>query len=102
MPCPLLKYCPKKPAADSAAQLVIDESAAIRRSQALRCQGFWIAGLSVFVFWNTGTLVGVFIGEVVGNPQQWGLDATFPAAFLAFVSTCTGKEKHVQPCWVRS
>ena len=42
-------------------------------------------GLSVFVFWNTGTLVGVFIGEVVGNPQQWGLDAAFPAAFLALL-----------------
>lgn len=71
-----------------AAQLVIDESAAMSNAQSSpqeAKEAFWITGLSVFVFWNTGTLVGVFIGEVVGNPQQWGLDAAFPAAFLALL-----------------
>ena len=71
-----------------AAQLVIDESAAMSNAQS-RAQdakeAFWVTGLSVFVFWNVGTLMGVLLGEVIGDPRQWGLDAAFPAAFLALL-----------------
>ena len=71
-----------------AAQLVIDESAAMSNAQASprdAREAFWVTGLSVFLFWNIGTLLGVFLGEVLGNPREWGLDAAFPAAFLALL-----------------
>ena len=71
-----------------AAQLVIDETAAMAKAQSqvqLSREVFWITGISVFVFWNAGTLVGVFLGEVVGDPLSWGLDAAFPAGFFALL-----------------
>jgi len=71
-----------------AAQLVIDESAAMSNAQSSpqdAKEAFWVAGLAVFLFWNVGTLLGVLLGEVVGNPREWGLDAAFPAAFLALL-----------------
>ena len=72
-----------------AAQLVIDESTAMSTSQTTpedQRKGFWIAGLSVFVFWNLGTLIGAFGGEAIGDPQRFGLDAAFPAGFVALVA----------------
>jgi 4-azaleucine resistance transporter AzlC len=71
-----------------AAQLVIDETAAMSEAQPvpeLAREVFWVTGVSVFVFWNAGTLVGVFAGQVVGDPLSWGLDAAFPAGFLALL-----------------
>jgi len=35
------------------------------------------------VFWNTGTLLGAVAGDAIGNPEVWGLDAAFPAGYLA-------------------
>jgi 4-azaleucine resistance transporter AzlC len=71
-----------------AAQLVIDESAAMSKAQSNlqdAKEAFWVTGLSVFFFWNAGTLVGILLGEVVGDPLVWGLDAAFPAAFVALL-----------------
>lgn len=71
-----------------AAQLVIDESSAMAQAQSTvgeAQEAFWATGLSVFVFWNLGTITGVFVGEVVGDPLVWGLDAAFPAAFFALL-----------------
>jgi 4-azaleucine resistance transporter AzlC len=70
-----------------AAQLTIDESTAMAVAQeepAAQQAAFWITGLSVFVFWNIGTLLGAFIGGEI-NPETYGLDAAFPAAFVAMV-----------------
>ena len=70
-----------------AAQLTIDESTAMaaaqpdRRSQKL---AFWVTGVSVFVWWNLGTLVGALAGNAI-DPLTFGLDAAFPAAFVAMV-----------------
>ena len=71
-----------------AAQLVIDESSAMAQAQpTLReaQEAFWTTGLSVFVFWNLGTLTGVLLGGIIGDPMVWGLDAAFPAAFFALL-----------------
>ena len=71
-----------------AAQLVIDETAAMSEAQPVpevSQEVFWVTGISVFVFWNAGTLLGVFAGQVVGDPLSWGLDAAFPAGFLALL-----------------
>jgi 4-azaleucine resistance transporter AzlC len=71
-----------------AAQLVIDESTAMstaQRTPADQRRGFWVAGLAVFVFWNLGTLLGAIGGDAIGDPETYGLDAAFPAGFVALV-----------------
>lgn len=71
-----------------AAQFVIDESTAMALGQPDRRHAepaFWVAGLSVFAFWNLGTLVGAMGGAALGDPQAWGLDAAFPAGFIVLM-----------------
>jgi 4-azaleucine resistance transporter AzlC len=71
-----------------AAHLVIDESTAMalaQRNPADQRRGFWVAGISVFVVWNLGTLAGALGGNAIGDPATFGLDAAFPAGFVALV-----------------
>lgn len=72
----------------AAAQVTIDESTAVAISQSttrLRRLGFWITGLGVFIGWNLTTLAGALLGDVLGDPKAWGLDAAAAAAFLALL-----------------
>jgi 4-azaleucine resistance transporter AzlC len=72
-----------------AAHLVIDESTAMARGQSAEdaARGaFWLTGASVFVCWNAGTLAGALAGAGLGDPARYGLDAMFPAAFLALLA----------------
>jgi len=72
----------------AAAQVTIDESTAVAVSQdspSLGRLGFWITGLGVFVGWNLTTLAGALLGDVLGDPKAWGLDAAAAAAFLALL-----------------
>jgi 4-azaleucine resistance transporter AzlC len=72
-----------------AAQLVIDETTAMARSQGTEeaARGaFWLTGASVFACWNLGTLAGALAGSGLGDPATYGLDAMFPAAFLALLA----------------
>jgi predicted branched-subunit amino acid permease len=43
-------------------------------------------GLAVFVFWNIGTLIGALAGDVIKDPADFGLDALFPAVFIALLA----------------
>ena len=47
---------------------------------------FWLTGAAVFVCWNAGTLAGALAGSGLGDPAKYGLDAMFPAAFLALLA----------------
>ncbi len=70
------------------AQLTIDESTALGLAQAdpaQRYDAFLAGGLSVFVFWNLGTLFGALGGDAIGDPAALGLDAAFPAGFIALM-----------------
>jgi 4-azaleucine resistance transporter AzlC len=71
------------------AQLVIDETTAMARAHddptAAR-HAFLATGVSVWVCWNLGTLVGALLGGGIGDPRTLGLDAMFPAAFLALLA----------------
>jgi 4-azaleucine resistance transporter AzlC len=72
-----------------ASHLVIDETTAMARAQdepADARAAFWLTGASVFVCWNLGTLAGALAGEGLGDPARYGLDAMFPAAFLALLA----------------
>jgi predicted branched-subunit amino acid permease len=73
------------------AQVVVDESTAV----ALRYEpegataarlGFWATGVAIFVLWNLSTLVGAVLGNQLGDPRDFGLDAAAPAAFLALLA----------------
>jgi len=71
-----------------ASQLTIDESNAVSAAQDSEKdskRGFWITGVSVFVFWNLFTFVGAYLGSRAGSPATWGLDAAAAAAFLGLV-----------------
>lgn len=70
-----------------AAQLTIDESTAMAAAQddpVAQRAAFWITGISVYVFWNLGTLIGALAGTAI-NPKTFGLDAAIPSAFVAMV-----------------
>jgi len=71
------------------AHLVIDETTAMARAQDDPAAGryaFLATGISVWLCWNTGTLVGALVGGGLGDPRTLGLDAMFPAAFLALLA----------------
>lgn len=72
----------------AAAHFTIDESTAVAISQSdprLRQVGFWVTGIGIFVGWNITTLIGALVGDVLGDPKAWGLDAAAAAAFLALL-----------------
>ena len=70
-------------------QLMIDESTAIGSAQdthELRRYGYMWGGLSVFVLWNTTTVIGVSVlSEAESLITDLGIDATIPAAFLGLI-----------------
>ena len=43
------------------------------------------ATLAQYPAWVLGTAIGVLAGDVIGNPDDLGLDAIFPAFFLALL-----------------
>jgi predicted branched-subunit amino acid permease len=67
-----------------AAQLVIDESAAMALTRG--APGFWATGAAVFACWNAGTAAGALGGAALSDPRALGLDAAAPAAFLALLA----------------
>ena len=68
-------------------QLVVDESWAIaaRRDGEYDADRLIGAGITLWVAWVAGTVVGVVGGEALGDPATLGLDAAFPALFLALL-----------------
>jgi 4-azaleucine resistance transporter AzlC len=70
-----------------AAQLTTDESTAMSAAQSdpdAQRAAFWITGVSLYVFWNVGTLLGALAGSAI-DPKRFGLDAAFPAAYVAML-----------------
>ena len=69
------------------AQLVVDESWAIANQGGGRFdRGLLIgAGLVLYPTWVLSTAVGALGGELLGDPERLGLDAAFPALFLALL-----------------
>lgn len=78
------------------AQLIIDESTALALAQDNpedKEPAFWAGGLSVFLFWNIGTLIGAIGGDAIGDPEALGLDAAFPAGFIALAAPAFGHRR---------
>jgi predicted branched-subunit amino acid permease len=79
----------RRPVRALEAQLVIDETVAMARAQEEprdAYRAFLATGISVFVFWNLGTVLGALLGRGLADPRALGLDAMFPAAFLALLA----------------
>ena len=48
-------------------------------------RAFWMVTAAIHAGWWPGTFIGVFLGNVIGDAQRWGLDAVFPALLLAII-----------------
>ncbi|HEX5616958.1 MAG TPA: AzlC family ABC transporter permease [Solirubrobacteraceae bacterium] len=68
------------------AQLAIDESWAVSQRDGRVDRDRMIgAGLVLLTAWCAGTVAGVLGGGALGDPADYGLDAMFPALFLALL-----------------
>jgi 4-azaleucine resistance transporter AzlC len=70
----------------AAAQLAVDESWAVaQRNGRVDRDRLVGAGLVLMAAWCAGTVAGVVGGGALGDPADYGLDAMFPALFLALL-----------------
>ena len=69
------------------AQLVVDETWAVAAEGEGRFNPKVLvgAGVTLYSAWVLGTVAGVTFGDVIGDPDRLGLDAAFPALFLALL-----------------
>ena len=68
------------------AQLAVDESWAVSQRDGRVDRDRLIgAGVVLVAAWCTGTVAGVLGGGALGDPSDYGLDAMFPALFLALL-----------------
>ncbi|MBA3261409.1 MAG: AzlC family ABC transporter permease [Thermoleophilaceae bacterium] len=69
------------------AQLLVDESWALSRRDGGFDRRILIgAGLGLYAGWSGGTAIGVVAGDSLADPATLGLDAAFPALFLALLA----------------
>jgi 4-azaleucine resistance transporter AzlC len=70
-------------------QLIVDESWALAARPGGRFDVPFLlgAGMLLYPCWVASTAIGVVAGDLVGDPEQLGLDAAFPALFLALLAT---------------
>jgi 4-azaleucine resistance transporter AzlC len=68
-------------------QLIVDETWAIsRRSDGTFDRRLLVgAGLVLYPCWVIGTALGAIVGDALADPADLGLDAAFPALFLALL-----------------
>ena len=69
------------------AQLIVDESWALSARGPGRFDPAVLFGVGLLFYplWVGGTALGALAGDVVGDPERLGLDAAFPALFLALL-----------------
>jgi 4-azaleucine resistance transporter AzlC len=69
------------------AQLTVDETWAVAAEGEGRFNPRVLlgAGVTLYAAWIGGTVLGVAFGDTLGDPSRWGLDAAFPALFLALL-----------------
>jgi 4-azaleucine resistance transporter AzlC len=68
------------------AQLIVDESWALsRRRDGYDRRLLLGGGFVLYLCWVGGTALGALVGDTLGDPDRYGLDAAFPALFLALL-----------------
>ena len=79
-------------------QLLVDESWALsRREQGFDRRVLVGAGGLLYVGWVGGTAAGVLAGDGLTDPSTLGLDAAFPALFLALLAPLLRAERDRTP-----
>jgi 4-azaleucine resistance transporter AzlC len=74
------------------AQLLVDESWALSRREGRFDRRVLLgAGAGLYVGWSGGTAIGVVAGDSLADPATLGLDAAFPALFLAILAPLLAK-----------
>ncbi|HMO54303.1 MAG TPA: AzlC family ABC transporter permease [Tepidiformaceae bacterium] len=70
-------------------QFVVDESWAVSNRGNGTFDGGTLlgAGLTIYLCWFAGTVLGVLGGDFLGDPEDFGLDAAFAGLFLALLWT---------------
>jgi 4-azaleucine resistance transporter AzlC len=53
------------------------------------------AAMALYVGWNAGTALGVLAGDLIADPRALGLDAAFPALFLALLASTLSSRQAV-------
>jgi len=78
-------------------QLIVDESWAVsaRPDGTFDRRVLLGSGLTLYVTWVLGTALGVLGGGFLGDPERLGLDAAFPALFLALLAGQLGSRRAV-------
>jgi 4-azaleucine resistance transporter AzlC len=79
---------PGGPAARAAqGQTVVDSSWALASRGDGTFDRWLLFGTTLpqYATWLAGTVVGAFAGDLVGDPERWGLDALFPVFFLGIL-----------------
>jgi 4-azaleucine resistance transporter AzlC len=76
-------------------QLVVDESWAVsaRPDGTFDRRVLLGAGLTLYAAWVLSTALGVLGGGFLGDPERLGLDAAFPALFLALLAPYLGSRR---------
>lgn len=70
------------------AHFVIDETTAMAAAQDDRRDArgaFRFTAVTLWLCWNGSSIAGALLGGVLGDPETWGLDAAFPAVFVALL-----------------
>lgn len=69
------------------AQTIVDSSWAMAARGDGTYDRFFLFGSTAvqYVTWIAGTAVGAFAGDLIGDPNRFGLDAIFPTFFLALL-----------------
>ena len=61
-----------------------------------RAAVYWTSGLAFFAAWVTSTVTGAVVGGSIGDPAALGLDAAFPAVFVALLLPLLRADRVVQ------
>ncbi|MEV0087890.1 AzlC family ABC transporter permease [Saccharopolyspora sp. NPDC050642] len=68
--------------------LMVDESVAFALAQGTTAQkkrAYWLTGIALYCAWAPSVFLGGLLGQSVGDPGAFGLDAAMPAALLALI-----------------
>ncbi len=72
----------------AAALVALDPSVAVAVQQPTRAESkrtYWLVSLTLVAGFWIGSLVGLFLGNILGDTTRIGLDAVFPAALLSII-----------------
>jgi 4-azaleucine resistance transporter AzlC len=79
------------------AQMIVDESWAVslKRRGGFDVRVLLGAGGLLYLTWTSGTAVGLLLGNAIGDANRLGLDAAFPALFLALLVPQIARRRHL-------